>query len=131
MNMVTNKGKAGIAAQPVTLRRWRVMMVVMKSGARTRHVCGHDATIDAGRVSGAVADFKLDTMTITTASGETYKLVGFPAQSRKVQPIWEEWCKANGVAVERDISNEYLDPANINTGQFVALNVSAFSAKDE
>ncbi len=129
--MVTNKGKAGIAAQPVTLRRWRVMMVVTKGGSRTRHVCGHDAAIDAGCVSDTVVDFKLDTMTITTASGATYKLVGFPAQSRKVQPVWEEWCKTNGVAAERDISNEYLDPANINTGQFMALNVSAFSAKEE
>ncbi len=78
--MATAKGKT--SAQPVTLRRWRVLMVVKKSGGRTRHVCGHDATIDAGRVSEPVTDFKLETMTITTANGAVYKLVGFPAQSR-------------------------------------------------
>ncbi len=127
--MATAKGKT--SAQPVTLRRWRVLMVVKKSGGRTRHVCGHDATIDAGRVSEPVTDFKLETMTITTANGAVYKLVGFPAQSRKVQPVWEEWCEANGVVAERDVTNDYLDPENINTGQFVALNASAFTAKTD
>ncbi len=129
--MTTINGKAGSGAQPITLRRWRVLMVVTKSGARTRHVCGHDSAIDAGRVSDPIKDFKLETMTITSASGVVYKLVGFPAFSRKVQPVWEEWCKANGVMAERDITNEYMDPENVNTGQFVALNASAFTSKTE
>ncbi len=113
--------------QPISLRRWTVVAVVTKGGVRSRHVWGHDVVADEGRVSGAIVDFKLETMTITTDSGAHYRLGGLPAHSRKAQPVWDEWCRANEVIATRDVTNDYMDPDDVSTRQFVALNASAFS----
>jgi len=117
--------------QPVTLRRWRVVEVVTRHGGRTRHVWGHDVVLDEGRVSSPVVNFTLATMTVVTSSGSRYRLGGLPAHSRKGQPVWEEWCRVNEVISERDVTNEYMDPDDVSTRQFMALNVSAFSGKTE
>ncbi len=122
-------GIAENRGQTVTLRRWRVADVVTKSGARTRHVWGHDAALDEGRVSSAVADFNLETMTVTTITGAHYRLAGLPGTSRKGQPVWEKWCAENGVVYEKDATNDYMDPEDVSTRQFVAMNDTAFSAK--
>ena len=106
-------------------------MVTTRSGARSRHVWGHDVAHDEGRVSSAIVDFKMETMTLTTASGAHYRLAGLPGVSRKAQPVWKEWCKTNDVVAERDVTNDYMDPDDVSTRQFVALNVSALSAKPE
>ena len=121
----------GNGAQAVTLRRWQVSMVVTRSGKRTRHAWGHDVALDEGRVSDEIVDFKLETMTVTTASGAQYRLGGLPGISKKGQPVWEEWCGAHGVITQRDVTNDYMDPDDVSTRQFVALNVSAFSTKTE
>ncbi len=105
-------------------------MVVTQGGARSRHVWGHDVEHDEGRVSSAIVDFKMETMTITTASGSRYRLAGLPGQSKKAQPVWEEWCNANGVVAPRDITNDYMDPADVSTRQFKALNITAFAKSD-
>ena len=118
-------------AQAVTLRRWQVVMVVTQSGGRTRHAWGHYVANDRGLVSSAIVDFKLETMTITTASGSQYRLAGLPGLSKKGQPVWEEWCRAHEVIAERDVTNDYMDPDDVSTRQFVALNISAFSAKSD
>jgi hypothetical protein len=123
--------KTGNAAQPVTLRRWKVVMVGLRSGTRSRHVWGHDAANDEGRVSDAIVDFKQETMTVTTASGAQFRLAGLPGHSKKGQPVWEAWSEEHGVLVERDVTNDYMDPDDVSTRQFVALNVSAFSTKTE
>ena len=117
--------------QTVTLRRWRVVDVVTRGGTRARHVWGHDATLDEGRVSSAIAEFNPATMTVTTITGAHFRLAGLPGTSRKGQPVWEKWCQENGVVYEKDASNEYMDPEDVSTRQFVALNDSAFSAKSE
>ncbi len=122
-------GNTGNGAPAVTLRRWTVVEVVTRNGARTRHVWGHDAAIDDGRVSSAIVNFRLDTMTLTTTTGTQYRLTGLPGRSRKGQPVWEAWCSANGVVAERDVTNDYMDPDDVSTRQFVALNDSAFFAK--
>lgn len=106
-------------------------MVGTRSGVRSRHVWGHDVAIDEGCVSDAIVDFKLETMTVTTASGLHYRLAGLPGPSKKGRPVWEEWCRANEVVAERDVTNDYMDPDDVSTRQFVALNVSAFSTKNE
>lgn len=119
----------GSSAQPVTLRRWSVVAVATRNGARSRHVWGHDIAADEGRVSDAIKDFALETMTITTISGARYRLGGLPANSRKAQPVWEEWCRAHDVIAEVDVTNDYMDPDDVSTRQFVALNAAAFSTK--
>lgn len=115
----------------VTLRRWRVMEVVTQGGMRTRHLLGHDIDSDEGRVSSPIVDFKLDAMMATTSSGGRYRLAGVPGQSRKVQSIWDDWCRANGVYAQYDVTNDYMDPDDMSTRQFVALNVSAFATRAE
>jgi hypothetical protein len=120
---------AGNGAQAIALRRWRVTEVVTQSGARTRHAWGHDVANDEGRVSGAIVDFRLETMTVTTSNGIRYRLAGLPAHSRKGQPVWEAWCAENDVVSERDVTNDYMDPDDVSTRQFVALNDSAFFGK--
>ncbi len=122
-------GNVASGAQPVTLRRWRVVEVVTHGGVRTRHVSGHDTTSDDGRASGAIVAFDLQTMTATTTGSVRYRLVGLPGNSRKAQAVWEQWCTTHGVISERDVTNDYMDPDDVSTRQFVALNDSAFSAK--
>ena len=124
-------GNTGSGAQAVTLRRWQVVMVVTRSGVRTRHVWGHDIASDEGCVSGPIVSFKLETMTVITAKGLHYRLAGLPGPSKKGQPVWEEWCRAHEVVAERDVTNDYMDPDDVSTRQFAALNVSSFSAKTE
>ncbi len=123
-----NELSAG-SVQAVTLRRWRVIEVTRQGGARSRHLLGHDVAIDEGRVSSPVVDFKLDSMTATTSSGARYRLAGVPGHSRKVQAIWEDWCRTHSVVSQHDVTNDYMDPDDMSTRQFVALNVSAFSTK--
>ncbi len=122
-------GSINNGAPAVTLRRWRVVEVLTRDGVRTRHLLGHDVTNDEDRVSSPVIGFKLEIMTATTSSGARYRLAGVPAQSRRLQGMWEEWCRAYGVIDQRDVTNDYMDPDDLSTRQFVALNVSAISAK--
>jgi hypothetical protein len=106
-----------------------VVEVTTQSGARTRHVSGHDTAIDEGRASGAIVAFDLQTMTATTASGVCFRLVGLPGNSRKAQEVWEQWCSEQGVVSERDVTNDYMDPDDVSTRQFVALKDSALASK--
>ncbi len=125
-----NSNEAG-GAQLITLRRWKVVAVVAQGGKRSRHVWGHDLALDEGRVSDAIVDFDMKSMTVTTASGAKYRLGGLPGQSRKAQPVWDEWCRVNEVVAEVDVTNDYMDPEDVSTRQFMALNISAFTAKKE
>ncbi len=123
-------GNFGNHAHMVTLRRWRVVEVTTESGARTRHVWGHDSESDEGCASSAITGFVLETMTVTTTSGTHYRLAGLPGYSRKGQAVWKEWCTVNKVVTERDVTNDYMDADDVSTRQFVALNVSAHSANE-
>lgn len=126
--MLTNSANSLPA---VTLRRWQVTEVVAQNGARTRHVWGHDLENDEGRVSSAIVDFKMESMTATTASGTRYRLLGLPGASRKGRPVWDDWCRVHGVVSQRDVTNDYMDADDVSTRQFVALNDNAFLAKKE
>ncbi|HKB60561.1 MAG TPA: hypothetical protein VKC56_11010 [Gallionellaceae bacterium] len=111
----------GNDAPVVVLRRWRVMEVVAQNGLRSRHLLGHDVTHDEDRVSSPIADFKMESMTATTRSGARYRLAGVPGQSRKVLAAWDDWCLTYGVASQRDVTAEYMDPDDVSTRQFAAL----------
>jgi len=91
-----------------SLRRWRVIEVVSSSGTRSRHVYGHDVSNETGRASTAIKDFDLKTMTITTQSGRTYKLLGVPGNARNGEYAWKNWCRINGVVSETDVTEEYF-----------------------
>ena len=116
-------------APAVTLRRWRVIEIVTRSGARSRHLLGHDITNDEDRVSSAIADFRLETMTATTSSGVRYRLGGVPGNSRRMQAMWDDWVRANGVISQHDVTNDYMDPDDVSTRQFAALHLTAFMGK--
>ncbi len=108
-------------AHAVRLRRWRVMEILTQEGTRSRHLLGHDVTNDEDRISSAIVDFKMESMTATTGSGVRYRLGGVPGQSRRMQAMWDEWCGAHGVVSQRDVTNDYMDPDDMSTRQFVAL----------
>lgn len=111
----------------VILRRWTVVAVVTRRGVRSRHVWGHEQATDEGRVSGAIKSFDMASMTATTVNGMRYRLGGLPGHSRKAQPVWEAWCRAHDVVGQLEVTNDYMDPEDVSTRQFMALNVSAFS----
>jgi hypothetical protein len=91
------------------IRRWRVMEVVSKTGARSRHIWGHDVANDAGRASSGIKEFDLEAMTATTHSGRVYKLVGAPGKARSGEKAWQGWCQVNGVVSAVDVTAEYFD----------------------
>ncbi len=95
--------------EPPTLRRWRVMVVVSRSGAHSRHVYGHDVTSDTGVVSSAIGAYDLTTMTATTRSGRKYRLAGVPGRSRVGEYVWEKWCRINGIVSQVDVTEEYFN----------------------
>lgn len=99
--------------QDPSLRRWRVVEVVTQNGTRSRHVYGHDVTNDAGRASTAIKEFDLQTMTVTTRSGRTYKLMGAPGNARSGECAWQNWCRANGVTSEVDVTSHYFSVDNL------------------
>lgn len=121
--------KVGKNAPAVTLRRWQVVEVVTRDQTRTRHLLGHDVENDDGRVSSPIANFEAELMTATTSSGARYRLAGLPGHSRKVQSMWDDWCRENGVIAQYDVTNDYMDPDDVSTRQFTALNISAFAGK--
>ena len=92
-----------------SLRRWRVMEVVSKSGKRSRHVWGHDVANDAGRASSGIEKFDNAAMTATTHSGRVYKLVGAPGKARSGEHAWQHWCTVNEVVSAVDVTAEYFD----------------------
>ncbi len=102
-------GRLESIQEVVDLRRWRVTEVVTSDGKRSRHLWGHDVTNASGRSSSALVTFDPRTMTVTTRSGTTYRLVGLPGNSRIGRHAWLNWCKDNGVVSSLDVTSEYLD----------------------
>jgi hypothetical protein len=101
--------KAPVENKDPSLRRWRVMEVMLKNGTRSRHVWGHDVTNNAGRASTTINGFDSVTMTVVTHSGRIYKLIGLPGRARKGEYAWQHWCRINGVVSEVDVTDEYFD----------------------
>jgi hypothetical protein len=91
-----------------SLRRWRVMEVVLQNGSCSRHVWGHDITNEAGRASSAIKQFNREDMTATTHSGRIYKLLGPPGNASRGEYAWQNWCRINGVVSESDVTGEYF-----------------------
>ncbi len=114
-------------SQLVTLRRWRIIEVEGRDGARSRHVFGHDVTHDQGRASSSIVRFEAETLTAITRSGTQYRLTGVPGHSRHGAQVWEQWCQAYGVVSERDVTDEYVNIADLSPEMFARL--TAGSAK--
>ena len=109
----------------ITLRRWRVVEVESRDGAKTRHFWGHDAAKNTGRASSAIQKFDKETMSATTQSSSVYRLAVLPGNSRLGKTAWEDWCKGSHIVAERDVTNEYLDISKVSTVGFERLNHSA------
>jgi len=115
--------KTGIyGAYHLTVRRWRVIEVELKSGAVTRHLCGHDVSHDVGRASSPIKSFDKETMVLTTQSGSRYCLHGLPGTSKVADKAWHNWRQSNEVVKERDVTHEYLDVSKVSTVGFERLN---------
>ncbi len=114
-------------SQLVTLRRWRIVEVEGRDGARSRHVFGHDVTHDQGRASSSIVRFEVETLTAITRSGTRYRLTGLPGNSRHGANVWEQWCQAYGVVSEHDVTDQYLNLAELSPEMFARL--TACSAK--
>lgn len=108
-------------AYHLTIRRWRVIEVELKSGEVTRHLCGHEVSHDVGRASSPIKSFDKETMMLTTQSGSRYRLHGLPGTSKSADKAWQNWCKSNHVISERDVTNEYLDVSQVSTVGFEKL----------
>lgn len=108
-------------SREITLRRWRVIEIEAQDGARSRHVYGHDVTNNLGRASSPIVQFNVDTMTATTRSGKSYRLVGLPGNSRLAKSAWDKWCSSNGVVSELDVTGEYLNIDQLSTVGFAKM----------
>lgn len=123
--------KTGVyGAYQMTIRRWKVIEVELKTGETSRHLCGHDVSHDLGRASSPIKSFDRDTMVITTQSGSRYRLQGLPGNSSVADRAWRNWCKSNQVQRERDVTDEYLDVSKVSTIGFQKLIRSAVHTKD-
>ena len=112
-------------AYQLTVRRWRIIEVELKSGTVTRHLCGHDVSHDVGRASSPIKSFDKETMLLTTQSGSRYCLHGLPGTSKAADKAWHNWCESNEVVNERDVTHEYLDVSKVSTVGFERLNRAA------
>jgi hypothetical protein len=101
--------KAPEGSREVTLRRWCVMEITTKQGARSHHVHGHDVTNNFARTSSAIGDFDAHNMTVSTRSGRLYKLLGLPGNYPAGKPAWDAWCNSNGITSQIDVTDQYLD----------------------
>jgi hypothetical protein len=101
--------KAPEESREVTLRRWCVMEITTRQGARSHHVHGHDVTNNFARTSSAIGDFDAHNMTVSTRSGRLYKLVGLPGNYPAGKPAWDAWCSSNGIVSQTDVTDQYLD----------------------
>lgn len=108
--------------QNISLRRWRVMEIESPDGSRTRHVWGHDVTNNQGRASSPIQAFEVDSMSVTTRSGKTYKLVGLPGNAKLGRSAWLKWCRDNSVVSDQDVTDEYLNVNQISTVGFKKIN---------
>ncbi len=110
-------GRLESIQEVVDLRRWRVTEVVTNEGKRSRHLWGHDVINSSGRSSSAIVTFDSRTMTVTTRSGSTYRLLGLPGNSRIGRHAWHNWCKENNVVFKLDVTSEYLDVEQLSTAE--------------
>ncbi len=117
-------------SKAISLRRWRVMEIEVQDGTRSRHILGHDVKQGLGRASSPITDFNLDTMTATTRSGSSYKLVGLPGNSRLGKNAWSNWCRDNIIISELDVTKEYFNINQVSTIGFKRITNTA-NRKDE
>ena len=114
--------KTGIyGAYHLTIRRWKVVEVELKTGEVSRHLCGHEVSQDVGRASSPIKSFDREAMMLTTQSGSRYQLHGLPGTSNAADKAWHNWCKSNHVIKERDVTHEYLDVSQVSTVGFEKL----------
>lgn len=99
----------------IALRRWRVIEIELPDGTRSRHVWGHDTKNGLGRASSPIKDFDRTAMTAITRSGNNYRLIGLPGNSRLGKDAWRRWCSENVVVSETDVTEEYLNIDQLST----------------
>ena len=99
----------------ITLRRWRVTEVEMPDGTHSHHVWGHDAKNGMGRASSPIVEFSQDAMTAITRSGNNYRLIGLPGNSRLGMDAWRRWCSENEFVSETDVTDQYLNINQLST----------------
>lgn len=108
-------------SQEITLRRWRVIEVGLPDGTSSRHVCGHDAKNGLGRASSPIMDFNHETMTAVTRSGNSYRLIGLPGNSRLGKDAWDRWCSENESVSETDVTDQYLNINHLSTVELAKI----------
>jgi hypothetical protein len=105
----------------ITLRRWRVIEVELPDGTSSRHVCGHDALNGLGRASSPIVQFSHEAMTVVTRSGNNYRLIGLPGNSRLGKDAWRRWCSENEFMSETDVTDQYLNINQLTTVELAKI----------
>ena len=112
-------------SQEITLRRWRVTEVELPDGTRSSHLWGHDAKNGLGRASSPIMEFSHDTMTAVTRSGNSYRLLGLPGNSRLGKEAWNRWCSENEFVSETDVTDRYLNINHLSTVELAKITSGA------
>lgn len=94
----------------VILVRWRVF----ETERGERHFVGTRRDRWTGRVSSAIVEFDVASRTGVTRSGRRYVLEGDSGMSVDADYTWAVWCRANGVATYRDVTDSLSDDDMVN-----------------
>jgi hypothetical protein len=87
------------------LKNWRAFVAIqVGEPKRQLHVAGTVTSTGEGRVSSALVDFDLESMSGHTQSGRRYVLVDDPGLDHEGQDAFKRWCYQFGATTE-DVSD--------------------------
>jgi len=94
-----------------TLDSWRVMEVPFDGAERpwTRHFVGFRLEGCKGQVSSPVEVFDPVRRRAVTRTGQVYELGGLPGVNGDAFATWGRWKLLNGIAHERDVTDEVVE----------------------
>ena len=94
-----------------TLDAWMVLEVPFDGADKpwTRHLVGFRREGCKGQVSSPVELFDPVQRRAVTRSGQVYELSGLPGINGDAFVIWGRWKHANGIAHERDVTDEVAE----------------------
>lgn len=94
-----------------TLDAWMVLEVPFDGAEKpwTRHLVGFRREGCRGQVSSPVEAFDPISRRARTRSGQVYELGPLPGVNGDAFAVWGNWKHRNGIAHERDVTDEMLD----------------------
>ena len=98
---------ASVSVQPIAvMTHWRLFQVLRAGGRRSRHLVGR--ANDEGRVSSALVQINIVSMTATSESGRVYTLRGPPGFEPDAEYVWSVWLDGARASHAKDMTRSFL-----------------------